>query len=175
MRTSLIILASVFIIFVSCSTSQRDIDMEKIASIEKQLINDSTKLFNKKLAIDIIELYSDFSDNYPADSLSPLYLFKAGRLTMNMNNGNKSIAFFDKIINQYPNSEKVPETIFLSAFVYENLLNDDQHAKQMYLKFMKLYPNNVLYKDAKASIANMGKSLDEIIKGFEKTQPSKAL
>ena len=170
MKNSLIILASAFVILVSCSVSQRDKDMNTITSIEEQLINDTTKLFNKKLAIDVIQLYSDFSDNYPTDSLSPMYLFKAGRLTMNMNNGNKAIKFFDKIITQYSSSEKVPETIFLSAFVHENLLNDNERAKQMYLKFMKLYPNNILYKDAKASIANMGKSLDEIIKGFEKNE-----
>ena len=168
MKTLVSILTIVSIFMFSCSETPRNKDVEKITSIEQKLVNDSTMLFDKKLAIDLIQMYSAFSDSYPADSLSPSYLFKAGRLTMNMNNGNRSIHLFDKILKQYPDFDKYPETVFLSAFVYENLLKDDTKAKEMYLRFMKNYPDNILYKDAKASYDNIGKSLDEIIKGFEK-------
>ncbi len=163
---SVLIIAS--IIFVSCSETPRNKDVDKITTIEQKLVDDSTMVFDKKLAIDLIQMYTTFSDNYPADSITPDYLFKAGRLAMNMNNGNKSIQLFDRILKQYPNFDKLPETVFLSAFVYENILNDNKKAKVLYLRFMKDYPDNILYNDAKASIDNMGKSLEDIIKGFEK-------
>ena len=168
---SLLIVAT--IIFASCSESPRDKDVKKITAIENKLINDTTMLLDKKLAIDIIEQYSAFSENYPTDSLTPEYLFKAARLSMNMNNGNRAVRLFDKIVKQYPDYNKLAETVFLSAYVYENLLNDNAKAKEFYLQFMKEFPDNVLYKDAKASIDNMGKSLDEIIQGFEKNNQIK--
>ena len=42
-----------------------------------------------------------------------------------------------------------------------------QKAGDAYREFLRKYPNHPLAKDAKTSLDNLGKPLDEIIKEFE--------
>jgi TolA-binding protein len=77
-------------------------------------------------------------------------------------------------VQQYAGYKKMPETIFLLAFVYENQMNNEKMATELYQRFMTDYPEHTLYKDAKASIDNMGKSLEELIKSFEEKQGQEA-
>ena len=155
------------VVFSNCSDSLRDQQNNIIIELETKLTNDTSLVLNKNIALDLSRNYDNFASQFPKDSLAPDYLFKAGEITMNLNMGSKSIEYFNRLINQYPNFNKLPETVFLKAFVYENLIEDLEKATETYNQFMKNHPDHILYKDAKASISNMGKSLEDIIKEFE--------
>ena len=170
MKNTILFLFAVSVLFASCSKSPRDQANNKILALEKQLTEDTSMVLDKKVALDISVLYANFADNYPGDSLAAHYLFKAGEMAMNLNMGSKSIMYFNKIAQQYAGYKKMPETIFLMAFVYENQMNNEKKATELYQEFMDKYPDHILYKDAKASLSNMGKSLEELIKSFEEKQ-----
>ncbi|MCF8374494.1 MAG: tetratricopeptide repeat protein [Bacteroidales bacterium] len=160
-------------IFTSCSKSPRDAANDNILALEKQLTEDTTMVLDKQVALDLTTQYANFADNFPADTLAPHYLFKAGEMAMNLSMGTKAIMYFNKIVQQYAGYKKMPETLFLLAFVYENQMNNEKMATELYQRFMDNYPDHVLYKDAKASLDNMGKSLEELIKSFEEKQAKK--
>lgn len=170
MKKLVLFILIVATLFASCAKSPRDQANEKILSVEKQLTNDTSMVLNKQVALDLTTQYANFADNFPGDTLAPFYLFKAGEMAMNLNMGSKSIMYFNKIVQQYAGYKKMPETLFLMAFVYENQLNNEKMATELYNRFINDYPNHVLYKDAKASLDNMGKSLEELIKSFEEKQ-----
>ncbi|MBE9469472.1 MAG: tetratricopeptide repeat protein [Bacteroidetes bacterium] len=168
-------IALLIIGIVSCNSekSVKETEINKIKDLETQIYNESTNSLNKKVVTNLLDAYSNYVKTFAEDSLAPEYLFKAGEIAMNSGMGNQSVFYFDKLRRNYPNYKKIPHCIFLQAFVYDSQLKNYDKAKEYYSLFLKKYPNHELAKDAKASIKNLGKSLDEIIKDFEKKDKDK--
>ncbi len=152
-------------LFACNSAKKKKID--KIQSNEKELFSDTVKIINKEKIAEIIKEYEDFAKKYPKDTIAPAYLFKAANLSMNFSNPDKAIKLFDKILNDYSDYKKVPEVLFLKAFVYENNLKDLAKANKIYNEFLSKYPKHVLAESARISISNLGKSPEQIIKEIE--------
>jgi outer membrane protein assembly factor BamD (BamD/ComL family) len=166
MKTLNRILIVASLLFFAC-TSQMENDRKALLSAESELFQGNQEKMNVELAAAMVKKYSDFASLYPEDQQTPEYLFKAAELSMNMEMGSQAILYFETLKKQYPDFHKMPEVIFMTAFVYENQLNDLDRAKAGYTEFMEKYSDHVLYKDAEASIKNLGKSLDELIREFE--------
>jgi outer membrane protein assembly factor BamD (BamD/ComL family) len=163
----LITIISVMII-VSCGGPSKDKEMAKIKELEKKkAASEKSGIINREKAAELITAYKAFADKFPKDTVSASYLFKGAQLSMNINNGKGAIEIFDRIIKDFPEHTKVPDCIFLKGFVYETQLNDLVKAKQSYQEFLKKYPKSDLADDAQASINNLGKSPDELVKEFE--------
>lgn len=165
---------NIFVLFVvvalSCacnSKSPRNKDLDKIKKIEAQIFSPRTVKIDTKLSNELTLAYEDFYQKYPQDTLSPKFLFKLGEVSMSTNQGGKAIQYFEKFQAVYPNNNKAPQCLFLQAFIYETQIKDLNKAKQKYEKFINKYPKHELVKDAIASIGMLGKSPEEIIKGFE--------
>jgi len=168
MKYGLLFILIIGILAVSCNNkTQKNIDIENITKLEDSFYSDSLKKIDKQLALKLMQSYSLFSDNYKEDENSPEYLFKAGEIAMNLNMSKRAIGYFNKVSNQFPDYEKASTCIFLQAFIFENQIKDIEKARKLYEFFIEKYPNHILVKDAKASLKNLGKSLEEIIKEFE--------
>ena len=87
----------------------------------------------------------------------------------------QAILYYDKITYTYPKFRKIAYCYFLEGFVYENQMNDLINAKKYYTLFITKYPTHPLTKDAKILIENLGKSPEELIKGFEEKQNKKQI
>jgi outer membrane protein assembly factor BamD (BamD/ComL family) len=154
------------LLIFACSSPLEDAKKD-ISSKEESLFSDEMKMIDKQKADDLIASYDDFATNYPDDNESPEFLFKAGDMAMNLNKPNKAIAFFNRILSEYPNFEKIPQCVFLKAYIYENSLYDLDKAKLIYEEFIKRFPNDEFADDAEVSLKNLGKSPEELIKEFE--------
>ena len=53
------------------------------------------------------------------------------------------------------------------GFVQENYSGNLDEARRIYQLFLMEFPNHEMADDARASIDNLGKSPEEIIRGFE--------
>jgi outer membrane protein assembly factor BamD (BamD/ComL family) len=115
-----------------------------------------------------VALYADYANNFPDDPKTADYLFKAGEISSSMRQGKQAIGFFNTVYTKYPKYEKAPYSLFLQGFIYESQLNDTTKAKEIYKQVIEKYPNERIAEDAKASIDNMGKSPEELIREFEK-------
>jgi len=143
----------------------RDSLINTIGVLEKQLSTQQT--IDYKLGGEMVNAYLDFFNRFPKDDLSPNYLYKAGDVSMNLGQSEKGIELFNKVHEFYPKYAKASFALFLQGFIYETQLKDMAKARELYTLVVREYPNTKIAEDAKASIANLGKSDDELIKEFE--------
>lgn len=169
MKKYIVLALFISIIFAACNNpTEQDLAIEKIENLEEKVYGDTTMNLNPKDVTDLIVAYTNYVRKYPEDEmLCPNYLFKAGELSMNMNLSTQAISNFSKIQIKYPESDRYPYSIFLQAFIYDTQLKNYERAEEFYQHFINNFPDHELTDDAKASIENLGKSLDEIIKSFE--------
>jgi outer membrane protein assembly factor BamD (BamD/ComL family) len=149
----------------------RDTLIHNIEVLEQQINTQQTVDYN--FAAELVAAYLNFFNNYPKDDMAADYLFKAGDVSMNIKQGEKAIEFFQKLIDLYPNYKKASFALFLQGFIYETQLRDMTKAKEIYTQVIEQYPNTRIAEDSKASIANLGKSDEELIKEFEEKNKKK--
>lgn len=137
-------------------------DLTKIRSLEQQLSAVNGPLDTVKVR-ELIDEYDRFADAYPDDTNAPQCLLNAGGLANTLMQGEKAIAFYDRIIEKYPNHRTAAEAYFLKAFVYENTLQDLEKAKETYQEFIRKYPQHELADDAEVSLRNVGKSPEQLL------------
>lgn len=157
------------IVLVSACGISKDKSEQRIASMEERLFN-SENGFSQAGADSLIQLYRDFAANYPNDSLTPVYLFKAASITMNLQDGQGAITLFDQIRESYPEFERVPLCLFFKGYIQENLMGDIDKARETYQLFITTYPDHDFVDDAQASINNLGKTPEQMIQEFESGQ-----
>ncbi len=160
-----IILLGLAGLFSACGPSKTQTE-ERIASMEDRMFT-SENGFSHAGADSLILMYRDFATAYPNDSLSPVYLFKAASMTMNLKNGPGSIDLFNQIRESYPDFEKAPLCLFFIAYVQENVMGDIDKARETYQLFIDTYPDHDFVDDAQASINNLGKTPEQMIQEFE--------
>jgi outer membrane protein assembly factor BamD (BamD/ComL family) len=142
--------------------------IERIAAGEAKIFGDTTSTIpDQNTGMEMIQAYTDFANEFPEDTASAEYLFKGAEIAMNMKMSAMAIDYYRRIIDSYPSYSKVAYCLFLQAFILENDLKQYEQAKQVYQDFVSKYPNHVLVKDAMASINNMGKPIEELIKEWE--------
>lgn len=174
-----ILIAFVPFLFAACNNSNtetsapknstkpvRDTLVHVIELLEQKLKTQQTIDYN--LGAAMVNAYMDFFNNYPKDAAAADYLFKAAEVSMNVKQSEKAIELFQKVNDVYPNFGKASFALFLQGFIYETQLNDITKAKGKYSQVVEQYPDTKIAEDAKASIANLGKSNEELIKEFEK-------
>ena len=172
LRNSLLVLFMAIAI-ISCGPSSKQ-DASMIKEKEEALFSADEGFVDKEKALELVDMYVNYTDSYPADSMAVEYLFKAAEFCLNLGEGQRAITLYDRVINEYPDFRKVPECLFLKGYVYENYLGDLENARLIYTEFIETYPDNEFADDAKVSIQNLGKSPEELIKEFEAQQAATA-
>ena len=161
----------VSVIIFSCSPSKEKLQ-EQIKKTENNLFNqDKTNfILDTGNAMAAIHAYEAYANNIKDDSMSAEYLFRAADVYRSMKKFDKSVAVYDRIIAEYPNSYRAPYSVFLKGFICENETNEIEKARDYYHQFLATYPNHKLKKDVAFSLKNLGKTPEELIKQFEQMQ-----
>ena len=167
MKKNLYILLSTLAL-TSCTNPQQKY-RDEISAAEKVLFADSTMIIDKTKAGELMKLYIAYADQFQDDSSSADYLFKAGDIANNMRQPTEAIALFGRV-RRYQTYAKVPVALFLQGFITETELQDYGKAKEYYESFLQKYPNHQLTRDVQASLDNLGKSPEDLIKEFEANQ-----
>jgi outer membrane protein assembly factor BamD (BamD/ComL family) len=164
-----VVLIALLFSFTGCGPSRKK-SAERIHTLEKQLFSPANTTFNRKKADSLIAMYEDYVKRFPDDSLSPKFLFQSSSILMNLGEANKAIEGFDKIAAKYPQYSKVSLCLFFKAFIYENYLHDLNKARANYEDFIVRYPNSEFVPSAQASIRNLGKTPEQMVREFEEKQ-----
>jgi outer membrane protein assembly factor BamD (BamD/ComL family) len=162
------------IMFASCSSS-KDKELAKINELEKTVLAKTTTPVNLDKAKELVDAYIKYAKDYPKDTCSVNYLFKAANMSMNIGKGQLAVDLFDQIIKDYPEYSKVSDCMFLKAFVYDNTLKEYKKAKIAYEAFINKYPTHEFADDAQACLDNLGKTPEQLIKEFETKQKEDSL
>lgn len=135
--------------------------IKRIKAIEKDTVADKLK------SAALLEAFAVYGNNFPNHTKAADYTFRAGELAMNLNHTAQSIKLFTKVYDDYKDYEKRPYALFMKAFVLENQGHNYDEAKIYYEEFISEYPDHPMTDDAEYSVLNLGKSPEELIRGFE--------
>jgi tetratricopeptide (TPR) repeat protein len=138
----------------------------RIEALEKEF--NSTDLPDEKKANEFIATAEQLA-SMVEKSDSNLYvdlLIKAAGLAKTMEQPQKAIELYSKIVEKMPQHPKAPTAFFMLGFVYANDLKDMEKAKAAYELFLQKFPNDELAESARMELKNLGKSEEEIIKEF---------
>lgn len=165
-RFNILLPAAALLLLTSCGPS-RDELANRIQGVEKLLYAPQAVAFDKGKADSLTALYETFVKEHPKDTLSPGFLFKAASLAMNSGNGQKALILYEQYLKDYPDKPKAPMCLFFKAFVYENLFQDLDKARESYNEFIRKYPKDDFADDAQMALVNLGKTPEMLIKEFE--------
>lgn len=73
-----------------------------------------------------------------------------------------AIIQYKRVSELYPDSDKVPLSVFMSGFIYANMLSDFEQAENIYSQFLEAYPEHELAPSVKFELEYLGKSPEEI-------------
>lgn len=167
MRLSLAIVVA-FLAFACGSNSVK----ETVVS-ESQLI-DSLQYTYSALEEDIsaqeILMYSEMQlefaesllKNYPESPALNKWLFEGGKAGRTCGEYERGIKLFDAYL-QGGAEEKAAESLFLTAFIYDEDLKEKEKAEDYYKQLLEKYPDHELSDDAEALLAQLYMTEQEII------------
>lgn len=142
-RSSLLVLLLGFVLF-SCGSeeirSKEDIQ-EEIKSMEKKVEKLSTntgseEAFNKESTA-LIEVLVEYYHSYPKDAYSADCLSKVHMIYSRMNDTEKSVAYADTLLSEFPKYENRAQMIESQIMAYEMLIEPRNVA--MIEKYLKLW------------------------------------
>jgi TolA-binding protein len=158
-----------FLVLIGCAgNAEKKKMLDRIEASEAKIFGDSLRAIpDQNTGMEMIQAYTDYANTYPDDTASAEYLYKGAEIAMNMKMSALAIEYYKRIAIGYPSYSKVPYCIFLQAFILENQLNQFDQAKAVYREFLDKYPDHVLARDARLSIENMGKPIEDLIREWE--------
>lgn len=170
------------LIIASCSSDKKNNsndnkpnEKESMSSKINMLESEIMKNFDEKKVSELIKLCLDYEKKFPQDSLVPYFLYKAGANFSYLNKPYDALRCFDRVYKLFPDYDKAPVSLFHIAGIYSDMLNDTASARETYNTFILKYPNHKLVEDARLSIENLGKSLEELVEEWEKNEAADSL
>ncbi|MFM7079703.1 MAG: tetratricopeptide repeat protein [Bacteroidota bacterium] len=158
-------------ILIACSPSAEE-QKNTISQLEQKLTEQKKvtgiATSDSALTSKAIASYLEYASKNPDDTLSAVYLFKAGNLASQQGDFHTAEKSFEKLIEQYPKHPDAPIALFLLGFSFENMKGDQKSAEKCYRKFLELYPNHPRAIDVRYSLENIGKSPEELLRNIQK-------
>ena len=182
----LLFIITASIIFTACSNNDEikveagenakpnivDTEAERKAEIDKYsaiVLNDSIDINAKKqYALSLLNAYEQYIQYHSFEIESVDIELKAGELAKNLGKPHVAIKHFNNLMERAPDEEQAAMALFYKAMVIGDMLHEDELARKTYQEFIDKYPEHSFAESAKQSIELQGKSLDEIVDGFEK-------
>lgn len=180
----LLVFPIVLFTMVSCGSDEPKVVEETVIAVDpkelllKQIDSLETEMhksqaMNETVASKALQAYFQYSKKFPADSVTPDYIFKSAEILTALQQYPQAYSNYKTIAEKYPTYKLVQESLFLEASILDNYLNEDDKAKLVYEDIIKRYPESSYANDAKAAIMNLGKSDADLIKEFKKKNGEK--
>ena len=149
--------------FLACGGNAKKLTVEDMKKAEATLFNEDQSM-NREAAPQVAETYCEFVKQNPDDVEAPMWLYHAMEINVQLADADKSIALGNQLVEQYPESEWAPMSLFLLAsYVYNDQLNDTAQAHATFQKLIDDYPDHSLVDDAQKSIEYLGLTPEEIM------------
>ena len=111
-----------------------------------------------------IEAYSAFVRKFPGHEKAPAALKNWAAIVQQKGDMQGAINLYERLLNEYPQSDWGDEAQFMIAFIYEEYMNDVEKARGAYQRVIDRYPNSELAANAKQLLPHVGKSPEEWVR-----------
>ncbi len=153
--------------------------VQRIDSLENRIRVSIQKQENPdvSLAMNAIKRYTYFAADFPKDTLSPTYLFRAGQIYEGVLRDFSSAAkLYSKVYKEYPEYKKRPMMLFHEGNAYIEM-QDTARAALTLNQFRREYPEHAFADDAQGLLKIMRmdeKQMDAFFKNAEKQETDRA-
>lgn len=166
LRRILLILTTA--LFLMACTNARQQLIDDIKAKEKIVSESMGDVFDKSTAESLRQDYITFANEYPEDTLAPIFLHRASELAINLNMPQEAVSTIDMLIEKFPDYTYLPDAWFFKGFIQETYLHDETGALRTYETFIKKFPKHKMVPQVQFSIDNLGKSAEELLEEFMK-------
>ncbi len=108
--------------------------------------------------------YKDFVAQYPQHNKAAAALKNWAALEQQTGDMEGAIALYERLLQEYPQSDLGDEAQFMIAFIYEEYLGDVDKARNAYQLVIDRYPNSELAASAKQLLPHVGRSPEEWVR-----------
>lgn len=173
------LLMSSLLWMTACTEPQTQGD---VATLEAKFV-EATQAESAATAEDIQQIVQQLAAAYiaevdanPKAPNAPAQLYKAAELYQNntLEDAQKALSLFDRIIKTYPDDPKAADALFNQGFIYHNTLKDIEKAKAVYLTFLEQYPEHDLVASAEWEIKNLGVPAKELLERIQQADSTAA-
>lgn len=176
MKKIVLLLVAVICCVYACNSSGQAKGPEEKAKLEDSIQAMHTAIIQQKdvnkdtqTAKDLVSKSQLFAEQYPQDSMTAIYLFRAADVSRGLGDYELAINLWGQVNREYSNFKRAPDALFLQGFTYDRDLKDAAKAKQYYQQFLEKYPDHTLVKDASLMLQYLesDKTPEELIKEFK--------
>ena len=166
MKLKSILIIGIVILFLGCGPT-KDQRIAEITAMEKVLQTSSAAISLEK-ADSMLTKYAEFVEEFPTDTLSAKYLYQSGVISANIGECNEAVAFFDEVIQKFPDLGIAANSLLQKGYTYETCLKDTVAAREAYTVFIQDYPRHPYVKEVEVllQMLTMGDNL-ELVRSFE--------
>ena len=162
-RLSLIAIALCTITLVCCRPN-RSKEIAMIQQYEDSLLHNAAQVvIDTTMGNQTVALYTKFANDFPNDSLAPVYLYKAADISFNMGKYPAALEYFNRIIDNYDEYADLGTCYFMVGDTFNCMAQYDQ-AKEAYQQFLDLFPDHPLASDTRYQLEHkmIGMSPEEM-------------
>ena len=159
LRAAAAVLTSITLM-TACAPS-RNKELKEINAMEGKL-GETELVADSAAGSKMIERYLRFVEHFPEDTLSPIFLYKASDLSLNMGRYEQSVRCLRQIVDNYPDFREASTCYFLIGNAYEESEKYDS-AVMAYNEFLELYPDHPLAEGARFAIGSIGQPLELVL------------
>lgn len=175
MRNTLKLMILAVLAFGMLACGEKKLTENDLKQAEATLFNDDMTPNTEAVPV-VVEKYCTFAEQNPDAPTAPDWLFKALEISVTQKDIEKSGEICEKLMKDYPDYDKTPVGMFMMAsFIYEDQLHDLDMARAMYERILADYPESELIPSVQASLRNLGKTPEELVREFEMMNEEKEL
>ncbi len=151
-----IALAFVAITLISCQSSTEPVSPKvalayQIDSLETVLKSAGGEL-NEQLAGQMVEKYDAYIKDYPEDSLSAFYAYRAGDISMNRSGKELyAVDYYMTVHDDHEEHPLAPQALFMVGMAFDQL-GDKDRAVRSFQYFTRTYPDHEWVEQANEMI-----------------------
>lgn len=173
-KVSILICAVAILTAIGCKQApdkmSHDELLAAIDSIEKPLMNDAQfQQVDTVKGRALVNLYVEFADNYPKDSLAPRCLHMAAQVCNGMGLIDDMATYYDRVIDNYPDYIHLDECYYEKGLSLSNAGRNDA-ARDAFQQFLDNYPDHFLADDIRKAIPLLDMSDELLIKHLQQNQ-----
>jgi len=113
--------------------------------------------------------FTDFLERFGQDPKAPEALKKLAALAQQRGQMQEAIAYYERVLTEYPDSGHGDEAQFMIAFIYEEFIVDVDRARLAYQRVIDQYPNSELAASARHLLPNIGRNPEDWIEFQDRT------
>lgn len=139
-----------------------------LENLKTTMFDDKTGQWNRQNVRDYTSMAKIYVASTKNDIDAEKALFDAAKFARATKKYNEAIEIYNYIVAHPDDFERESAALFLKGFIYDEDLKNDKEAKKIYTEFLEKYPNDTYTASVQSSLDNLGKTAEEIIKGFGK-------